>query len=104
MHGSDHFFTTLTHDSGTTVLSLHGELDLATAPHLTRRLRVLNVLPGPIQVDLSGLTFVDCAGVRPLLEARRALRCVDARPAIRDALRMMAAGELIDGPAQAAWN
>ncbi|MET9617644.1 STAS domain-containing protein [Kitasatospora indigofera] len=57
---------------GRPVLALRGELDLYTAPALTRALRVHldRCPPGTIGLDLSGVTFCDCAGLGALLAAR----------------------------------
>jgi anti-anti-sigma factor len=53
-----------------TVVVLTGELDLLSVPSLRRRLREA---PGgsEVIVDLSGVTFMDCSTVTPLLEARQ---------------------------------
>jgi anti-sigma B factor antagonist len=48
-----------------------GELDLASAPELERVLEAVIGDSSVVIVDLSGVTFVDCAGLRPV---RRALR------------------------------
>ena len=50
-----------------------GELDLATAPHLRKRLQQRTDPFGELVVDLSAVTFMDCSGARPLLEARIAI-------------------------------
>ena len=49
-----------------------GEQDLLTAPLLQARLRrVIDGQPAEeITIDLSEVTFMDCAGLRPLLEAK----------------------------------
>lgn len=54
------------------LLLVHGELDLATAPGLERALQdALAGDPGrDLIVDLDGVTFMDCAGLRPLLAVR----------------------------------
>jgi anti-anti-sigma factor len=53
-----------------TVVVLTGELDLLSVPSLRRRLQEA---PGgsEVIVDLSGVTFMDCSTVTPLLEARQ---------------------------------
>lgn len=48
------------------VLSVSGELDIATAPILAGHAAALADLAGRLIVDLSGLEFVDCAGARAL--------------------------------------
>ena len=55
-------------------VTLHGELDLATAPLLTACLTgVLAEQPRQLTVDLARLDFIDCAGIAPLVMARRLL-------------------------------
>lgn len=57
------------HLDGTVVVLPLGELDLATAPDLER---VLDGLVGEhpsVLVDLRGVTFADCAGLRPIRKA-----------------------------------
>jgi anti-anti-sigma factor len=50
------------------VMSLHGELDLQSAPGLEERLSVVDgTAPGPLVVDLSGLTFMDSSGLRVII-------------------------------------
>lgn len=51
-----------------------GEIDIATAPSLRRALeRALPDASGRVVVDLSGVTFMDCSGLGPLLEAEARL-------------------------------
>ncbi|HZN20852.1 MAG TPA: STAS domain-containing protein [Micromonosporaceae bacterium] len=58
--------------SGTARVSVVGEVDLATAPAL--RDRLVDALheqnPAVLDVDLAGVTFLDCAGVGALVAAR----------------------------------
>ncbi|MEU6289565.1 anti-sigma factor antagonist [Streptomyces sp. NPDC046988] len=59
------------HDRGHTVLEFHGEIDIASAaeitPHLDRETR----RPGArIVLDLGGIEFFDCSGLRLLHRAR----------------------------------
>ena len=60
------------YDGATLVLS--GEVDLLTAPVLRSRLHQAASGAGELVVDLSAVTFMDCAGLEPLLEARAARR------------------------------
>jgi anti-anti-sigma factor len=55
---------------GCTVVQLVGELDVSTAPELTRL--ITGVEPGSdvLAVDLSHLTFIDSQGIRALMSAR----------------------------------
>jgi anti-sigma B factor antagonist len=67
------------HD-GDVVLSLTGELDIATAPKLGN---VVNEVAGPylrrLTVDLGCLSFVDVVGLRALLDARRTTVATNAK-------------------------
>jgi anti-anti-sigma factor len=59
-------------------LVIGGELDWATAPVLTECLtEVLAKRPEQVTLDLANLEFMDCAGVSPIVRARRDLpvRC-----------------------------
>ena len=49
------------------MIAVRGEVDLATAGELLVRLRTLTgTRRGPILLDLSRITFIDCAGLRTL--------------------------------------
>ncbi|WP_051820849.1 STAS domain-containing protein [Streptomyces flavochromogenes] len=59
---------------GGPVVSIAGELDLTTAPHLRAvLLKVTAVCPRGcgISLDLSGVTFCDCTGLHVLLSSRQ---------------------------------
>jgi anti-anti-sigma factor len=51
------------------VLAVSGEVDLCTAPRLASELAVAQRLGGELIVDLEAVTFMDCVGVRVLLDA-----------------------------------
>jgi len=56
------------------VVGVHGEQDLASAPELARALAEAAAHPGSqVRVDLQAVTFMDCAGIRPLLQAQETL-------------------------------
>ncbi|WP_225102483.1 STAS domain-containing protein [Streptomyces sp. CoH27] len=56
---------------GTTVVELHGEIDILTAPPLGARLDDLTAVVLPdLVVDLRGVFFIDCAGLGMLCRAR----------------------------------
>jgi anti-anti-sigma factor len=60
-------------EGGTHVVSARGELDLASSQALARELGAARASDADrILLDLSGLTFIDCAGLRVIL-------CMDAR-------------------------
>ncbi len=68
--GRDPFFSLVVRDSddgSAVVVSVAGELDVATAPELARALAGID---GDVTVDLSGATFADPSGLRVLLAAR----------------------------------
>lgn len=55
------------------VVSLRGELDLASAPELQRALlELLERSPQRVELDLRDLTFLDSSGLGSLYRARRA--------------------------------
>lgn len=55
------------------LISIAGEVDLATAPELEQALGAALSRPGTtrVQVDLSRVGFMDSAGLRALIAARR---------------------------------
>lgn len=57
------------HDGDWICLRLTGELDLATAPALRRRLAQLRDANRPVRLDLSGLEFIDSSGIHLLFAA-----------------------------------
>lgn len=65
------------------LLSLDGELDLATAPMLDEVLQpVFQHHTGPVVVDMSEVAFMDSTGVRMLLETHERLKTDNRRLAI----------------------
>ena len=90
---SNGFGVEVEHLDGTVTLRPSGELDLATAPLLERALD--GVLQGghAVVLDLSGLTFADCAGLEPIRWARQRrtsdrIRVVGARPPVERVLTL----------------
>ncbi len=66
------FSTEANASDGAVVVRLHGELDMATAPGLTRALgTALDGRPTALAVDLSDLRFLDSTGIRVLITACR---------------------------------
>nr|BFD81125.1 anti-sigma factor antagonist [Streptomyces sp. Xyl84] len=56
---------------GYTVLELHGEIDIASALRILPRLDRVTARPGArVVIDLSGVEFFDCSGLRLLHRAR----------------------------------
>ena len=56
-------------DAGNVRVHLRGELDLAGAPILSERLRVLRERGEAVLLDLDGLEFIDMSGLRVVLAA-----------------------------------
>ena len=67
------FEVTVRRSSGTAVVQVAGELDLASAPTLADMLRDLEPTCDRVILDLSRLTFIDSTGLRlAIAEHRRA--------------------------------
>lgn len=90
-------------DGGSVVVRLQGELDMATAPALSRALdTALDGRPSALRLDLSDLEFVDSTGIRVLITAcRRAggqacsfSLCAPRRPVLK-ALRLTGVDRLM---------
>ena len=67
-----------------TVLRIEGELTIYRASELAQELRgAMAALPTgePLEIDLSGVTEMDCAGVQLLMATRRS--ATDTRRALR---------------------
>jgi anti-sigma B factor antagonist len=71
------------HHQDVAVLSVHGEVDLETAPALRETLLpVLEHQTGPVVVDLSEVSFMDSTGVHVLVDTLRRLELQNRRFAI----------------------
>lgn len=55
------------HSAGCVRLSLHGDLDLVSAPTLEDRLAPLRARRSPVRLDLSNLEFIDSTGIHLLI-------------------------------------
>jgi anti-anti-sigma factor len=81
----------------TTLIEVCGELDLASVHHLQDCLsRALADDDGkPIHVDMAGVSFVDCTGFTPLIEAAitlqdgRVLKVINPSPRVRRLVELM---------------
>jgi anti-anti-sigma factor len=88
-------------DAHGVVVRLSGALDLASAPTLVRHLDRLDGRR-PVTFDVSGVTFLDLAGLRPMLtlSSRSVVSVRNPRPIVRRLLE--ASGALarlpIEGP------
>jgi stage II sporulation protein AA (anti-sigma F factor antagonist) len=61
-------------DDSTWLVTVEGELDLATAPELEAVFETLQPAPAErVVVDLGGVSFLDSSGIRALVRAKRRL-------------------------------
>jgi anti-anti-sigma factor len=76
---------TADHDGSTVVLHLQGELDLATADQLRRRIRTVLAEHDPhrLLLDLADLTFADSSGLAVLVWAHKQLASRDRQLRLR---------------------
>ena len=85
-----------TERDGSQLISVTGELDIATAEQAYTYISdVIDCWPGPVSVDLAGLTFCDASGLGALArvahharEAGRPLSLVSARPPLLKIMRI----------------
>ncbi len=68
---------------GEAVVSVSGELDIATGEELRDRLSQVLAHHGDVVVDLAGVTFLDCSGLRALLAVRQQAARAHARLRLR---------------------
>lgn len=68
MSGAPGIRIDVTSADGATVVTVDGELDMATAGHLVAAAAGLPVGHGPLVLDLSRVSFLDSSGMRALLE------------------------------------
>lgn len=70
-----HLTISVDRSEGEVVLALAGELDPHTAPQLDSELEALTGGDGPSRVvlDLTGMTFLDSAGLRVIISGQKAL-------------------------------
>lgn len=62
-------------DLASVTILARGELDIASAPQLRKRVRErLDQLPQALTIDLAGVTFLDCAGLSTLIWALNTAR------------------------------
>ena len=85
-----------TAENGYQVISVTGELDIATAEQAYSYIsEVIDGRPAPVSVDLSGLTFCDASGLgvlarvaRHARQAGRQLSLTSARPSLLKIMRI----------------
>jgi anti-sigma B factor antagonist len=85
-----------TDEDGYQVISVTGELDIATAEQAyTYISEVIDGWPAPVKVDVAGLTFCDASGLgvlarlaRHARQAGQQLRLISARPSLIKIMRI----------------
>ena len=87
--------------TGHTLVALCGDLDVGSAPLLDETLeRLRKAGRRSVVVDLSGLTFLDGAGLATFIKARRAFQAVGAELVLREpsvpACRLLALADEAD--------
>src|SRR3954469_16225023 len=88
---------------GGTRIELVGELDVATAPELQRRVDEIASADGDAWIDCTGLTFADSSGLDTMTRLAKALRAQDRRlvltnlrPLVRRAMDVLQITELFE--------
>ncbi len=88
---------------GGTIVAISGEVDVCTeAPLQQALLRIIRECSARLMLDLSGVSFMDCAGLRALLATRRraelrggCLRLIAASAAVRRIIELTGAQEAL---------
>lgn len=71
-YGDPEFWVTTEHEGNGFVLSVYGELDVASGPELEKQIKRLQWAgANSIVIDLSGLDFIDSTGLHVLIRAHR---------------------------------
>lgn len=91
--------------SSTVELRVRGELDIASAPELAGALEPILAGDHPVVVlELGELSFLDCAGMRPIRSALCTMRCRGGslvirhpQPLVERALHLAGLGEAVEG-------
>ena len=65
------------------VLEATGELDIHSCPQLDQAVEAIGS-PSRVVLDLSGLTFIDSAGLRVILQAEQATKASGGKLVVRD--------------------
>jgi anti-sigma B factor antagonist len=101
--GSFGFSVTTEWSQKTVLVLLTGDLDVLTAPELGRSLDRVAGDARSVVLDLSGLRFVDCAGLAPIRRAVQAgrtsgttVRLVGAQPPVERVLRLTGLGRQLN--------
>ena len=87
------------HERGYPIVTVAGEIDIATATRLRERLSELAASGRPLVADLDQVRFIDSAGLAALIGAAKraaahggSLHVVCARPKVRQLFQLVAVG------------
>ncbi|MFY9932688.1 MAG: STAS domain-containing protein [Streptosporangiaceae bacterium] len=88
---------------GGTVVAISGEVDVCTeAPLQQSLLRIIRECGAKLMLDMSGVSFIDCAGLRALLLTRRRaemrgvfLRLIATSAAVRRVIELTGAQDAL---------
>jgi anti-sigma B factor antagonist len=88
---------------GGTIMAISGEVDVCTEVQLQQSLlRIIRERPARLMLDVSGVSFMDCAGLRALLVTRRRaemrgvfLRLIATSAAVRRIIELTGAQEAL---------
>jgi len=88
---------------GGTIVAISGEVDVCTeAPLQQALLRIIRERGARLMLDVSGVSFMDCAGLRALLATRRraemrggCMRLIAASAAVRRIIELTGAQETL---------
>ena len=88
---------------GGTIVAVSGEVDVCTeAPLQQALLRIIRECSARLMLDLSGVSFMDCAGLRALLATRHraelrggCMRLIAASAAVRRIIELTGAQEAL---------
>jgi anti-sigma B factor antagonist len=88
---------------GGTIMAISGEVDVGTEAQLQQSLlRIIRERPARLMLDVSGVSFMDCAGLRALLVTRRRaemrgvfLRLIATSAAVRRIIELTGAQEAL---------
>ena len=88
---------------GGTIMAISGEVDICTEAQLQQSLlRIIRERPASLMLDVSGVSFMDCAGLRALLVTRRRaemrgvfLRLIATSAAVRRIIELTGAQEAL---------
>ena len=99
------FWASSTRQNGKVTVALRGELDIAGCPALKEVLDPISNRRASVVLDMAELSFLDCCGLRPILEASNrldnaggALRLIRVPAMILRTLRVLGLDDMMTQP------